>query len=271
MATKTRRTADDFVRDIRARHAGLPLPPPTHNTPGLPALTEQEHVYVEGAREALASLRKTFDFWIAIARGLKALHDKADLSGGKITYDRLREREGLGKDVINKTRSSRLLAILDNLTAVGAWRDSLTEKQRFAWASPEAVHIHCPIFAKPKPAATASTKPAGKTTKAATVAAPVDGKIVEDLKREVAELKEKLKAASKQQRQPDGDFEALRSAYAAGFASKVKKAKDKAAQERASKEEQATLVKAISAAMHRPANPLAEVGRQLSAALNATG
>jgi hypothetical protein len=153
MATKTRRTADDFVRDMRARRAGTPLPPlpaPTHNTPGLPALTEQERVYCEGAREALASIRKTFDFWVAIGRGLKALHDKAEQIGGKRTYDRLREREGLGKDVINKTRSSRLIAIIDRLTEVGAWRDGLTDKQRFEWASPEAVHRHCPVFHKPK-------------------------------------------------------------------------------------------------------------------------
>lgn len=166
MATKPRRTADDFAADMRARRAGTPLPPPTHNTPGLPALTEQERVYCEGAREALASIRKTFDFWVAIGRGLKALHDKAEAIGGKKTYDRLRQREGLGKDVINKTRSSRLLAIIDRLTEVAAWRDSLTDKQRFTWASPEAVHRHCPIFhtpkstTKPKPSKPpASTKP----------------------------------------------------------------------------------------------------------------
>jgi hypothetical protein len=147
MATKRPDSVEEFRRKQAAKQAGLP--PPTHNTPGLPALTEQERVYVEGAREALASLRKTFDFWVAIGRGLKALHDKAVGLGGKKTYDRLRAREGLGREVINKTRSSRLLAIIDNLTEVGRWRDGLTESERFKWASPEAVHVHCPLFKKP--------------------------------------------------------------------------------------------------------------------------
>jgi hypothetical protein len=150
--------------DMQAKRGGTPLPPPTHNTPGLPALTEQERVYCEGAREALASIRKTFDFWVAIGRGLKALHDKAQAIGGKKTYDRLRQREGLGKDVINKTRSSRLLAIIDRLTEVGAWRDGLTEKQRFTWASPEAIHRHCSVFHKSKPATKPTpSKPAAST------------------------------------------------------------------------------------------------------------
>jgi hypothetical protein len=87
---------------------------------------------------------------VAIGKGLKALHVKAEELGGKTTYDRLREREGLAKDIIRKSRSSRLIAIIDNLPAVEAWRaDDLDDKQRFDWASPEAVHRHCP---EPKPA-----------------------------------------------------------------------------------------------------------------------
>ena len=63
-----------------------------------------------------------------------------------------RAREGLGKDIIRKSRSSRLIAIIDNLPAVEAWRaDDLDDKQRFDWASREAVHRHCPLFAKDKP------------------------------------------------------------------------------------------------------------------------
>jgi hypothetical protein len=145
------------MKHAMATKSRISRPPLTHNTPGLPSLTEQEQVYVESAREALASIRKTFDFWVAIARGLKALHDKADQLGGKKTYDRLREREGLGRTVINKTRSSRLLAIIDNLTEVGKWRDGLTERQRFAWASPEAVHRHCAALKTPKDGSSTST------------------------------------------------------------------------------------------------------------------
>lgn len=148
---KTRRTADDFVRDKKAKLAGQSLPPSTHNTPGLPALNKSESGYIERALEAMAVLRKTFEFWVAIGRGLKALHVKAEQLGGKQTYDRLRERESLGKEIITKTRSSPLLAIIDNLSAVEAWRaDELDDKERFNWASPEAAHRHCPVFAKDK-------------------------------------------------------------------------------------------------------------------------
>ena len=65
---------------------------------------------------------------MVIACGLKALHDKADRIGGKFTFNRLREREGLGgtgrdgTEIINKTRVSRLLAILDNESEVVKWR-----------------------------------------------------------------------------------------------------------------------------------------------------
>ena len=79
-------------------------------------------------------MKRTFEFWMVIARGLQALKDKADRMGGRFTFDRLREREGLGgkrrdgTDLLNKTRVSRLLAILDNIAAVEGWRATLTEK-----------------------------------------------------------------------------------------------------------------------------------------------
>jgi hypothetical protein len=87
--------------------------------------------------------------------GLDALKAKAERIGGRFTFDRLREREGLGGknahggDVLNKSRVSRLLAIFDNLPAVEKWRAGLSPKQQFEWASPEAVHQHCPVFAAP--------------------------------------------------------------------------------------------------------------------------
>jgi hypothetical protein len=116
------------------------------NTPGIPPLTQQERTYVEAALEAMQSLKKTFEFWMAIGQGLKALRDKAGHLGGKFTFDRLREREGLGPETINKTRVSRLLTILEQRTEVERWRARLSDKQRFDWASPEAVWNHCPLF-----------------------------------------------------------------------------------------------------------------------------
>ena len=153
MATKRPDSIEEFQRKRREKQQAQALPPTTHNRPSdLPALNEQRRVYVEQARNGMAILRKTFETWVGVGRGLKALHDMADEIGGKRTYDRLRESEGLGKDVINKTRSSRLIAIIDNLAEVEKWRAQLTDKQRFEWASPEAVHRHCPVFAKDRPA-----------------------------------------------------------------------------------------------------------------------
>jgi len=129
------------------------LPPTDHNIPGLPSLSHEEITCVEAAREAIVTMKRTFEFWIVIARGLRALKDKAvRLDSGRFTFDRLREREGLGgkrrdgTDVLSKTRVSRLLAILDNLPEIERWRSKLSDKQRFDWASPEAIYRHCPVF-----------------------------------------------------------------------------------------------------------------------------
>jgi hypothetical protein len=146
MAKKTRRSADDFVRDVKAKRAGDV--PPTHNS-GLPALTKAESACVERALDAVKEMRKTtFGDWVTIGRALKALHIKAEQLKRKKAYNILREREGLGPDLIKKSRSSRLLKIIDNLPEVEKWRATLTDAERFDWASPEAVHRHCPLFAK---------------------------------------------------------------------------------------------------------------------------
>jgi hypothetical protein len=157
MASNRSDSFEEFQRKQAAKRAAAGLPPTSHNEPSdLPSLSHEELTYVEAAREALVTVKRTFEFWIVIARGLKTLKDKAEREGGRFTFDRLREREGLGgrsrhgKEVLNKTRVSRLVAILDNLADVEAWRATLTEKQRFEWASPEAVHRHCPAFVKPK-------------------------------------------------------------------------------------------------------------------------
>lgn len=157
MTTKRPDSFEDFQRKQRAKQA---MPPPDgHNYPDLPSLSHEEITCVEAAREALVTIKRTFEFWMVIARGLRTLKDKAERIGGRFTFDRLREREGLGgrnksgHEVLNKTRVSRLLSILERLPEVESWRASnkLTDKQRFEWASPEAIFRHCPVFAKPKP------------------------------------------------------------------------------------------------------------------------
>jgi hypothetical protein len=154
VATKRPDSFEEFQRKQREKRGELP--PSDHNIPGLPSLSHEEITYVEAAREALVTIKRTFEFWIVIARGLQTLKDKAERIGGRFTFDRLREREGLGgrdkhgKEILNKTRVSRLLAIIDNLSEVERWRGELTDKQRFDWASPEAIFRHCPVFTEPK-------------------------------------------------------------------------------------------------------------------------
>jgi hypothetical protein len=181
-----RRTADDFARDMAERHAP---PSRTHDTGDLPSLSIEENIHVEAARDALASLRKTFEFWVAIAHGLKVLRDKADRIGGRFTFDRLREREGLGKGTLNKTRVSRLLAIIDieNYPAVTTWRSTLTQNERFKYASPEAVHRRCPQFARPK------TKDEGLSP-------------MQKLKQTIAVLEEENHKLKQDARHTDGDL-----------------------------------------------------------------
>jgi hypothetical protein len=151
MATKRPDSLEEFQRKRAAKQPS----PPTNYPYDLPSLSHEELTYVDAAREALATMKRTFEFWMVVARALKVLKDKAERIGGRFTFDRLREREGLGgkrrdgTDVLNKTRVSRLLAILEHLAEVDNWRKELTDKRRFEWASPEAVWRHCPVFANP--------------------------------------------------------------------------------------------------------------------------
>jgi hypothetical protein len=134
---------------IGAAIARLSLPPVDHNISGLPTLSPEETICVEQARAALARMKQTFAGWVAVAHALKALETKAARMGGR-TFERLCEREGFGSDVLNRGRIWKLRQILERLPAVEAWRNTLTDKQRFKWASPESTLRYCPLFAKPK-------------------------------------------------------------------------------------------------------------------------
>jgi hypothetical protein len=155
---------------IRAAIARLSSPPADHNISGLPSLSPEEIACVEKAREAIARMKQTFAGWIAVARALKALEDKAHRMGGR-TFARLCEREGLGGDVLNRGRVWRLHQILERLPAVEGWRAQLTDRQRFKWASPESVLRYCPLFMKPRsaPAAKPRIEPTDSADRIATV------------------------------------------------------------------------------------------------------
>src|SRR5262249_19069308 len=68
------------------------------------------------------------------------------------TFRRILDQQGLGM-VVPPATATRLEAIMANLRDVEEWRASLTENQRFRWASPSAVFKQCPVFAKDRAAA----------------------------------------------------------------------------------------------------------------------
>lgn len=122
------------------------------NAPESANLTEDERVEVGAAREAWGSIKRTFDMWVTIGRGIQRLRAKADAIGGRRTFQRLMDQNGLGELCSPKLKAvtTRLLKIMDNLGPVGAWHNQLPPHQRVAWGSPSSVVRHCPVFATGK-------------------------------------------------------------------------------------------------------------------------
>jgi hypothetical protein len=118
------------------------------NAPELGALSLEEHASVEAARGAVMALKKTFEHWLTILKGLEVLRHKAERIGGRQTFKRLREQAGLGKEIIPDATMTRGFDILERLPEVMTWRQTLTDRQQYEWASPSAVYKHCPLFAK---------------------------------------------------------------------------------------------------------------------------
>jgi hypothetical protein len=63
-------------------------------------------------------LKKSFEYWQKIGRALKLLRKKADLIGGRRTFDNLRDEAGLGEKQITISVVSKLLRVMDDLDAV---------------------------------------------------------------------------------------------------------------------------------------------------------
>jgi hypothetical protein len=120
--------------------------------------TSDERRVLHAAHLALIALRRTFDHWVTVGRGLQLLRRKADQIGTRNAFNDLRDQHRLGDRRFRKEVVSRLLKVMDNLEAVEAWRATLTEKQRVEWASPDTIVRRCPIFNKPM-TATAEAKP----------------------------------------------------------------------------------------------------------------
>jgi hypothetical protein len=143
---KPRRSADDFVRE---RKAGQDR---SNYFPAEEELSLKEREVLDATLTAWESIKKTFQSWMTIAEGLAMFRAKADKLGGRKAFQKILERNKLGyfASKQGKSTASNLQRIWDKLPEVEAWRKTLTERQRYDWASPRAVITHCPVFKKPK-------------------------------------------------------------------------------------------------------------------------
>jgi hypothetical protein len=149
---------DDSLATCQASSGGVG--DPCRNAPD--TFTEEQRGQLEGARLASFELKKTFEHWIAIARALKILREKANIARGRklqsYTFQRLQDEQGLG--IIDDSTVSRLKTILEHEVDVMRWREGLSPERRFAWASPSSVCSQCPALKKK-----ASEPPADKPRK----------------------------------------------------------------------------------------------------------
>jgi hypothetical protein len=140
-------TPQDGWNAFQARKQAGNQPSHDDNQPESFALTREEEQIFDNARNAVGELRKTFETWIVIARGVEAANKRADNIGGKRAFMRVLEQQRLysalgEKDASVKSTASRLLKILENLPEIEAWRASLSDYQRIHWASPTAIDKH---------------------------------------------------------------------------------------------------------------------------------
>ena len=90
--------------------------------------TPDERRILDAARLASVTLRRTFDKWVTMGRGLQLLRKKADQIGTRNAFNDLRDQHGFGERFYNKTLVSKLLRVMDELEAVEKWRATLTQK-----------------------------------------------------------------------------------------------------------------------------------------------
>ena len=112
--------------------------------------TPDERRVLNAAHLASIALRRTFDHWVKVGRGLQLLRQKADQIGTRNSFNDLRDQHRLGDKHFRKEVVSRLLKVMDNLEAVEAWRTALTEKQRLEWASPDTLVRRCRSSTSPR-------------------------------------------------------------------------------------------------------------------------
>lgn len=127
-----------------------------HNAPEALFLSPEDRANGELARQALGSLKKTFEHWMVIAKFLVRLRERADeIGGGRKTFQRLCAQEGFGDEAIavigGKAIVSKLEAIGRAHIEVEKWHEVLPANLRFKWASPSSIMRHCPYFQSEAP------------------------------------------------------------------------------------------------------------------------
>jgi hypothetical protein len=118
------------------------------NAPESEAITLEDQTIFDNARSAIVSLKKTFESWMTIGKGVVRAREIADRRGGAKTFMRLIEQQGLAS-IVNKATASNLLRIMERYADVVRWHESLTDRQRIDWAAPTTIIKRCPIFCNP--------------------------------------------------------------------------------------------------------------------------
>jgi hypothetical protein len=74
---------------------------------------ETKRRVLHAAHLALIALRRTFDHWVTVGRGLQLLRQKADQIGTRNASNDLRDQHRLGDKRFRKEAVSRLLKVMD--------------------------------------------------------------------------------------------------------------------------------------------------------------
>lgn len=154
-----RKRKQDVDASYDAKHYGA-----DHNYLG-----SDERVIVQASVEALGRVKKRFEDWIAIGKGLALLRARADSIGTRKAFADLLTKNGL--DELNERRMqpivSNLIMIVrpDALDAVQSWHNGLPLHQQVRWASPSSIIRHAMdengmrIFTARKPGADVPKQP----------------------------------------------------------------------------------------------------------------
>src|SRR5262245_43996511 len=84
-----------------------------HTAPELAELDDERQATDEDGAEVIAAIKKTFDHWTMIGRGVAILRREADRLGGRNTFHSLLEKNGYGVLVRSKAGLTRLVQITE--------------------------------------------------------------------------------------------------------------------------------------------------------------